>query len=198
MCQVTITLIFKESHWCPTCRQNCHNQTIFLMFAYFLNDIEKQSYVRVLKYLIYFAIRQFYSLSVYSFVCQFVHHASLCECNYSEIIDPIAFIFDKMNGHDLQLIILYCHFHFDDFCRSNGTSTFLIQLYLVAGIVSFGHSKFLVFFKNIFSYGSGWFQQFGSLLWRSWAQNIRDPLVLKVKVFQTIVGFIFKLLQQQW
>ena len=32
------------------------------------------------------------------------------ECNFSEVIDPIAFIFGRMVGHDVQLIIFSRHF----------------------------------------------------------------------------------------
>ncbi|XP_071156888.1 protein white-like [Mytilus edulis] len=45
------------------------------------------------------------------------------------------------------------------------------------------------------SYGANWFQQFGSLTWRAWAQNIRDPLIMKVKIFQTIfIGVVLGLI----
>lgn len=36
-------------------------------------------------------------------------------------------------------------------------------------------------------YGASWFAQFRSVLWRSWVTNIRDPMVFKAKLFQSIV-----------
>ena len=38
---------------------------------------------------------------VFGFVCLFVRPTSLCECNSSEVIDQIAFIFGRMIGHDV-------------------------------------------------------------------------------------------------
>ncbi|XP_021375248.1 protein white-like isoform X2 [Mizuhopecten yessoensis] len=36
-------------------------------------------------------------------------------------------------------------------------------------------------------YGASWFAQFINVLWRSWVTNVRDPIVFKAKIFQTIV-----------
>ena len=50
------------------------------------------------------------------------------------------------------------------------------------------HFQFEEAFSDNSRYGASWMQQFVSVLWRSWVTNIRDPMVLRVKFFQTIVG----------
>jgi hypothetical protein len=47
---------------------------------------------------------------VFRFVCSFFRPASLRECNSSEVVGLIAFIFGRINCHDVWLIILSCHF----------------------------------------------------------------------------------------
>ena len=42
-----------------------------------------------------------YRFLVCSFVYSFVHPASLCEFNSSEVINPMAFIFGRIIGHDM-------------------------------------------------------------------------------------------------
>ena len=38
-------------------------------------------------------------------------------------------------------------------------------------------------------YKASWWAQFLALLWRSWLTVIREPIVLRVKAFQTLVSF---------
>lgn len=48
-----------------------------------------------------------------------------------------------------------------------------------------GHNLNSVF--DATRYGASWFTQFINVLWRSWVTNVRDPIVFKAKIFQTIV-----------
>lgn len=42
-------------------------------------------------------------------------------------------------------------------------------------------------FSETSRYGASWFQQFRCVFWRSWVGNIREPMIIKVRLIQTIV-----------
>lgn len=39
-------------------------------------------------------------------------------------------------------------------------------------------------------YKASWCEQFRAVLWRSWLSNIKEPILIKVRLLQTIVGII--------
>ena len=39
-------------------------------------------------------------------------------------------------------------------------------------------------------YKANWMEQFSALLWRSWISNIKEPMIIQVRFFQTVVSVV--------
>jgi hypothetical protein len=82
---------------------------------YFVPMSKKEFFPLFCNYSVYFSTSfddlylypAYNSMGAYSFfICPIVCPIALCECNTSEVVDPIAFMF----GHDVYLTILSRHF----------------------------------------------------------------------------------------
>ena len=91
------------------------------------------------------------------FICLFVRPIrSFCECNSSEVIGPIAFIFGRMISHEVQLIILSRHFDLTLFVGVMRLLTFscifnivILCECIMVWLMSFGYSKNFFFLAHL-------------------------------------------------